>query len=88
MLPEEAVAEITAQDAYQAAEERALKTTRALVLAEAQILHWKRLYVDAVTEVEKLRAERFPPPLRPKGVDGGESASDPHGYTAAVGQAD
>jgi hypothetical protein len=57
MLHDEAQAEVTAQEVYEAAEDRALRTTRALILAEAQVLHWKRLYVEAVNRAESLEAE-------------------------------
>ena len=44
-------AEVSAQVAYQAAEERLVRTTRALVLAEAQVQHWKELYVRAMGQL-------------------------------------
>lgn len=57
MRSEEATAEVTVQDAYDAAEERAVKTTRALILAEAQIRQWKRRYVEAENRAQALERE-------------------------------
>lgn len=50
-------AEVSAQDAYEAAVERAGRTQHALVLAEAQILAWKRRYAEQVRRIEQLEAE-------------------------------
>lgn len=47
-----AVAEVTADDALAAAIERAARTQHALILAEAQILTWKRWYAEAVRSAE------------------------------------
>ena len=38
--------------AYRAAEDRAVRVTRALILAEAQVEHWKRMYVGAMGAAE------------------------------------
>lgn len=47
-----APAEVAAQDAIDAAIERAARTQHALIMAEAQILAWKRRYAEAVRQAE------------------------------------
>lgn len=58
------LAQVPADVAYEAAVRRATRTQQALILAEAQTDHFKRLYVqaesaraDAVTECERLKRE-------------------------------
>lgn len=70
------VAEVSAQDALDAAIERAARTQRALIMAEAQILTWKRRYVEAVRRAEALEG----------GGEDGET--DAGGGAAAGGAAD
>jgi hypothetical protein len=84
------VNEVSADDAYSAAEERALRTTRALILAEAQIITWKRRYVDAMNRAAELEAEVSSLGGRTTDPAGGEGdgEGDPVGYAGAVGQAD
>lgn len=57
-------AEVSAGDAYEAAVQRATRTQEALILSEAQVTHWKRLYVQeagradaAESEAERLKRE-------------------------------
>ncbi len=47
-----APAEVTAQDVIDTAIERAARTQHALILAEAQVLWWKREYAEAVKRAE------------------------------------
>lgn len=58
------LAQVPADVAYEAAVRRATRTQQALILAEAQTDHFKRLYVqaesaraEAVTECERLKRE-------------------------------
>lgn len=73
---------VSAEDAYEAAVARAARTQHALILAEAQILTWKRLYVHWLRRAEAAEAEVE----RLKGGQDGEEGdgSDP----AAVGAVD
>lgn len=90
MRSDEATAEVTAQDAYDAAEERALKTTRALILAEAQILHWKRKFVAEYNRAESLETEVIDLGGRTKctkGVEDGEDQDQEAGDAERVGEA-
>lgn len=87
MRSEEATAEVTAQDAYDAAESRALKTTRALILAEAQIEQWKRRYVEAANRAEQLEAEVVDLGGRTK-CEGVEDAEGEGDGDASGGEAD
>lgn len=57
-------AEVSAGDAYEAAVQRANRTQEALILSEAQVTHWKRLFVQeagradaAESEAERLKRE-------------------------------
>lgn len=82
---------VAAEDAYEAAVQRAARTQHALILAEAQTLTWKRRYVEVVKvaegwERETLRLrERFGVGELGGDDDGEEGAG---GGAAAVGEAD
>ena len=84
--------EVPAQAAYAAAEERAIRTTKALILAEAQILTLRGEVARLEREVGRKEAEIVDLGGRakcdPEGGDDGGTDADPVGYTAAVGQAD
>jgi hypothetical protein len=87
MRSDEAGAEVSVQDAYAAAVERSQRTHHALILAEAQLLHWKRMYLAESDRAE--RAEREAERLKREADGRGRDAEgDPVGYAGAVGQAD
>lgn len=75
---------VSGEDAYEAALIRAGRTQHALILAEAQIISWKRRYVEAVQRAE--RAEKEVDALTtPEGVDDGQ---DEGSGAEAGGEAD
>lgn len=83
--------EISAQAAYGAACARLGRTVEELVMAEAMVATLRRQLAQAEQLLDAKEEEIVSLGGRQKtggGEDGSESADDPVGYTAAVGQAD
>jgi hypothetical protein len=86
-MPQQSDAVVLVEDAYEAARVRAVKTTEALVLAEARILALVRERDTAVRELGDVRAQLETYKAAEAG-EGEDDGADPVGYTKAVGQAD
>lgn len=56
-----ASAEVSAQDALDAAIERAARTQHALILAEAQVLWWKRRCAEVVGQLDRTDEDHWRP---------------------------
>lgn len=89
--PTTSLSDVTPEDAYAAARDRALRTADALIGAEAQVRSLTRRLDEQIAANRKLveRLDRYTDPHGPM-EGGGQDAeeSDPTGYLAAVGQAD
>jgi hypothetical protein len=95
--------ELEAPAAYEAARDRALRTTEALILAEGQVRQLERRLAEVTADRDrlmgdavKLRNMRARRRVRDQArrarergvVEDAAEDSDPVGYTGAVGQAD
>lgn len=100
-MPQQSEVEVPASAAYEAARDRAVRTTEALILAEARIValtaQRDRLMQQLVAADEDHWRPTNAGPVEfvcpHRNYDGGVSEDgaddqDPPGYTAAVGQAD
>lgn len=89
--------------AYEAARDRAVRTTEALILAEGQVVALQRALVECQSERDKYAAEagklammrsrrrirdRARRERKAEGVKDAPEDADPIGYTGAIGQAD
>lgn len=80
---------VSTEAAYRAAEDRALRATRALIMAEARVIELASLLAAAraVADAKEEEIVRLGGRATEGGGEGGPDAY-PVGYTDAVGQAD
>lgn len=89
--PTTSLSDVTPEDAYLAARDRALRTADALIGEEAKVRSLTRQLDEQIRANAALVAEnaRLSEQLAPaKEVDHAEESGDAPGYLAAVGQAD
>lgn len=87
--PTQSDVSVSVEDAYNAARDRAARTTDALILAEARILAMTREREGLVRQLDDVQKQLATYAATKAGEEVRDGAdSDPVGYTTAVGQAD